>query len=145
MKKSVFAALSLLVCCAFLMTPSAAMAGTRPQLNAQQGAGQGDGAGRDVVLSDLPDLSAADLAAAKPEAESPRNPNFTAAGYEAAKLAAVNNSVGTRPQDGARFFAPPSDPRTDFSRNTPGNFVNFLGASRLQWPRLGSIGYGLSR
>src|SRR6266446_3944902 len=37
-------------------------ASTRPQLSAQQGTRQGDGPGRDVVLSDLPDLSAADMA-----------------------------------------------------------------------------------
>src|SRR5450631_2259517 len=104
MKKSAFAATSLFVCCVFLMTASNVMAGPRPKPAANQTVAQGDGPGRDVVASDLPQLSVADVAAARPEIETPRNPNFTPAQYEAAKLAALHNTEGTRPQDAARFM-----------------------------------------
>jgi hypothetical protein len=104
-------------------------AGTPPKVSAQQARGQGDGPGGDVVLSDLPDMSAVDVAAARREIDSPRNPHFTAAGYEAAKMAASRNSAGTRSQDASHLRTPRSLSE-DIASGTPGNFANFLGASQ---------------
>jgi len=129
MKKFVTVAAALLVCCAFLMTASNVMAGARPKMSANQTVAQGDGPGREVVFTDLPDLSPVDAASARREVDSPRTPNMTRAQYEAAKLAALHDTVGSRPQDAARFMGAPKNPATDVAIETPGNFFNILGAS----------------
>jgi len=112
------------------MTASVVMAGTRPQLTAQTTTTQA-GAVEEVVLGDLPQITPAIAAGAK-QAPFPRNPHFTDAQYQAAKLAASKAAVGSRPQDGAHLLVPRSgaSPLGGASPLTPGNFVNFLGQSQ---------------
>jgi hypothetical protein len=119
----------LLLCCTFLMTASV-VAGTRPQIKAQVSRTTASVA-VEVVLSDLPEITPAIAAGAK-EPPFPRNPHFTDAQYQAAKLAASKVTVGSRPQDAAHTLVPRSGASQlgGPSPDTPGNFVNFLGQSQ---------------
>lgn len=101
---------------------------SNPQPSARQAVGQGDGPGRDVVLGDLPDLSAAALAGAK-QVPFPRNPHMTDAQYQAAKAAASRDTAGARPQDAAHLMGPPIDPASALTTLTPGAFVDFFAQS----------------
>ena len=112
----------------FIFATAALAANTRPRPSVQQGIGYG-GAATEVVLSDLPDVTAADLAATKPEA-SPRNPHFTDAQYGAAKLAALHHGISSRPQDAARQLIPRNPAIKAASTDTPGAFIDFFGASQ---------------
>jgi hypothetical protein len=97
-----------------LLSTSQLFAAT-PQLSASQTTMQGDGPGRDVVLSDLPDITAAQFLAMK-QIPSPRNPHFGAALpkgnvvslQEAASNALIPRSAG----------------------QTPGAFADFAGATQ---------------
>ena len=124
MKRFLFVAASLLVCCAFLMTASTAMAGTRPQATATSGAAEA-GPGHEVVLSDLPNITVAEMAGAR-QAPVARNPHFTDAEYRALKLAAPHSGAGTRPQDAPNAMAP-SNQGANASALTPGLIANFYG------------------
>ena len=127
MKKFVFLAATLLVCCTLLMTASTLMAATGPQMNAQQGVRQGDGPGGDVNMRDLPDLSPADRAVVR-QIPSHRTPGMSEAQYQAAKSAASHSGMGPRPQDAARLQAP-KNPNTDIASETPSAFIDFLAQS----------------
>jgi len=101
-------------------------ASTGPKLAAQQGTRHGDGPGGDVVLRDLPDMSAADMAVTR-QIPFHRTPGMSQAQYEFAKSAASHTSGMTRAQDGAKFRVPPASQNGDVASGTPGAFSNFLG------------------
>lgn len=120
-----------LLCVAMLLLcASAVMAGTRPEATAQSRLEQ-VGVGREVVLSDLPDMSPADIAGFK-QVPVHRNPHMTDAQYQAAKEAASHASLGTRPEDRANQLAPRAH-----VGDTPGNFIDFFaqgqGCNGLGW------------
>jgi hypothetical protein len=106
-----------------LFSASTVVAGTRPQPTAQVSRTEAS-ATEEVVLGDLPGITAADVAGAK-EAPFPRNPHFTDAEYQAAKLAASKATVGSRPQDAAHLLVPRIQGRTP----TSGAFIDFFGQS----------------
>src|SRR5271165_2190997 len=109
----------------FLLSGSAVMAETQPQLTANIRL-EHYGPQREVVLADLPDLSPAEIAGFKEEPE-PRNPHFTEAAYHAAKEAASHDPVGTRPGDAANLLIPrPHGPIED----TPSNYIDFFAQSQ---------------
>jgi hypothetical protein len=101
-------------------------ASTGPKLSAQQGTRQGDGPGGDVVLRDLPDMSAADMAVTR-NIPFHRTPGMSQAQYEFAKSAASHTSGMTRAQDGAQFRVPPASQQGNVASGTPGAFFNILG------------------
>src|SRR6202140_1241500 len=101
-------------------------ASTGPKLSAQQGTRQGDGPGGDVVLSDLPKMSAADMAVTR-QIPFHRTPGMSEAQYQWAKSAASHTSGFTRSQDAAKFSVPPTNPNTNLARETPLNFTSFFG------------------
>jgi hypothetical protein len=115
-----FAATLLLIVSTTALT---AQAGT-PQATAQSGTAQA-GPGQEVVASQLPTMTADQMAGAK---ESPvaRNPHFTDAGYQAAKIAASQATVGSRPLDAPNAMMP-SNSGADVASLTPGLKVNVLG------------------
>jgi len=100
-------------------------ASTGPKLSAQPGTRQGDGPGGDVVLSDLPNMSAADMAVTR-QIPFHRTPGMSEAQYQWAKSAASHTSGFTRSQDAAKFSVPPANPNTNVARETPLNFVSFF-------------------
>jgi hypothetical protein len=105
-------------------------ASTRPQLSAQQGVRQGDGPGRDVVMSDLPDMSAADMAVTR-QIPLHHTPGMSEAQYQWAKSAASHTSEITRAQDAANFRVPPASQKADVASGTPGAFADFLGQAEF--------------
>jgi hypothetical protein len=109
----------------FLLGASVAMAGTRPKATAQTKFQQ-VGAAREVVLKDLPDLTAAEIAGFK-QPPVHRNPHFTDAEYRAAKEAASHAGLGTRSADAANPLSPTARAQ---GTNTPGNFANFFGQNQ---------------
>jgi len=101
-------------------------ASTGLKATAQLGTRHGDGAGGDVVLRDLPDMSAADMAVTR-NIPLHRTPGMSQAQYEFAKSAASHTSGMTRAQDAANFRVPPASQKGDIVSSTPGAFSNFLG------------------
>lgn len=104
-----------------------ALGAKTPQPSAQQGAANG-GAATEVVLSDLPNMTAAESAATR-QAVLPRNPHFTDAAYQAAKLAASRHGMSSRPQDASHQLVP-RNPAAQMAIETPGAFFAILGASQ---------------
>src|SRR5260370_33699228 len=88
--------LSAVLVLTFTAQVFAASTGLKP--TAQLGTRHGDGAGGDVVLRDLPDLSAADRAVTR-NIPFHRTPGMSQAQYEFAKSAASPTSGSTRAQD----------------------------------------------
>jgi hypothetical protein len=71
-------------------------------------------------------MTAVEMAGVK-ESPAPRNPHFTDAQYQAAKMAASQATVGSRQQDAANAMMMPSNPGVDVATFTPGAVVNVLG------------------
>jgi hypothetical protein len=119
---------SLLLAAVLVLTFTAQVfaASTGLKASAQLGTRHGDGAGGDVVLRDLPDMSAADRAVTR-QIPVHHTPGMSEAQYQWAKSAASHISGSTRPQDGAKFKVPPASPNTNVARETPGAFSNFFG------------------
>src|SRR5438105_1692123 len=105
-------------------------ASTGLKATAQLGTRNGDGPGGDVVLRDLPDMSAADMAVTR-NIPSHRTPGMSQAQYEFAKSAASHTSGMTRAQDAANFRVPPASQRGDIASGTPSAFSNFLGQAEF--------------
>ena len=118
--------LSAVLVLTFTAQVFAASTGLKP--TAQLGTRHGDGAGGDVVLRDLPDMSAADRAVVR-NIPFHRTPGMSEAQYQWAKSAASHTSGMTRAQDAANFRVPPASHVGDVASGTPGAFSNFLGQS----------------
>lgn len=101
----------------FLTTPLLA-ASTKLQLSATQGVGRSDAPGGEVVLGDLSDMTAQELAGAK-EVPSPRNPHFSGQ--------LPTGTAVSLPQAAAHILVPTSLDQ-DVVKPTPGAFANFTGA-----------------
>jgi hypothetical protein len=100
------------------LTTAVSGATTRPQLSATQRVDRSDAAGGEVVLSDLPDISAQELAGVK-EVPSPRNPHFSGQ--------LPTGTAVALPQGAAHVLVPRSGAQ-DVEQGTPGAFADFTGA-----------------
>jgi hypothetical protein len=92
--------LLLAVMLVLMFTTTTALA-TQPRAGASQSAAQGDGAGRDVVLTDLPDMSAKELAGMKvppshmlPHASGPQGQRSVARMQDAANAKPARQQAG---------------------------------------------------
>lgn len=123
MKKLLLAAI---VSSALCMVAVMAQGANGPVPAAQAGVAQA-GPAQEIVASQLPTMTAAQMAAAKGIPTHP-NPHFSGSAYQAAKMAASQATTGSRQQDAASgLMSPPRSSAADVGIETPGAKVNILG------------------